>query len=286
MYKECNVVMIPTKKSSFPNCVWLNKYNNILHTTNKFEEILRNIDPMSDKIEFQELYIVSDEEIKEDDWCIYLNRSGSKILCKCKHTKYGIVYQKVGNAIKNYGNKDGGITPDKNEIFKIIATNDKSLNLLQPSSEWINYFIDQDNKGNVIDKVMVEYEELNSTHNQISNAYLDNRCPCCNEYIDQEDFYSHTEHGGKLMAKYFRCNSCASEYTIGYNRSRQPIQSKITIDNSNTNKVCLKLNPDNTINIELVKDSWSREEITDLLKRFCNDYDILTSVDYWTKENL
>jgi hypothetical protein len=44
-------------------------------------------------------------------------------------------------------------------ISKIIASNDTNLNLPKPSSQFIQKFIEEHNKGNVITKVMVEYEE-------------------------------------------------------------------------------------------------------------------------------
>lgn len=47
----------------------------------------------------------------------------------------------------------------------------------------------------------------------------------------------------------------------------------------------IKTRPDNTVIIHQSK-TYSRSNIKDLLKRFSNDYNILTSVDQWIKENL
>jgi len=33
------------------------------------------------------------------------------------------------------------------------------------------------------------------------------------------------------------------------------------------------------------KDNYTREELTDVIKDFCNDNDVLTSVDAWVREN-
>ena len=63
----------------------------------------------------------------------------------------------------------------------------------------------------------------------IFSKYLEDKCPICDNHIDSDNFYSHTENGGKCMAKYFRCHNCNSEYTVGYNRNRQPINSEITL---------------------------------------------------------
>ena len=73
----------------------------------------------------QNIYITSDEEIEEGDWCFYLGRFGAKIVCKAKLTDTGFVYQEFG---EDYvGREDEGITPLKSEIFKIILTTDQDL---------------------------------------------------------------------------------------------------------------------------------------------------------------
>lgn len=75
-------------------------------------------------------------------------------------------------------------------------------------------------------KVIPEKREY--THELIFDKYLDDKCPVCDGYIKSDSEYSHTESGGKCMAKYFRCKECCSEYTVGYNRLSHPIQSEIT----------------------------------------------------------
>jgi C4-type Zn-finger protein len=64
----------------------------------------------------------------------------------------------------------------------------------------------------------------------IFDKYLKDECPVCEHYVDGDSFYSHKENGGKLMAMYFKCRTCGSEYTIGLNRSREPISSEITFN--------------------------------------------------------
>lgn len=73
----------------------------------------------------------------------------------------------------------------------------------------------------------------------IFDKYLDDKCPVCDNFVDTEDFYSHTENGGKCMAKYFKCKSCHSEYTIGYRRLRHPISSEITFLNKLMKKILI-----------------------------------------------
>lgn len=101
-----------------------------------------------------------------------------------------------------------------------------------PSQSFIEKFVEEYNKGNVITEVMVEYEY----------SYRKND--------DGED--------------------------IGF-----PVHEPLV----------LKINPkDNTITIRKIKDSWSREEVIELLHKrmeytFGEDYDKSTT-DKWIEENL
>jgi hypothetical protein len=47
---------------------------------------------------------------------------------------------------------------DVNDCFKIITTTDKSLGLPEPSPQFIQKYISEWNKGNIITEVMVEFE--------------------------------------------------------------------------------------------------------------------------------
>lgn len=90
----------------------------------------------------QHLYILSDEEIKEGDWC------------------YGM------DGIFQYKGKIN--LPDIELPKKITATTNKSIilpdrfpsfiYLPRPSQSFIEKFVEEYNKGNVITEVMVEYE--------------------------------------------------------------------------------------------------------------------------------
>ena len=150
----------------------------------------------------QQLYITSDEEIKPGDWYLKPDKT---------------IWQRSKNSnIITIGSR------------KIIAATDKSLNLTFPSLEWINYFIDQYDKGNVITKVMVDYEP--------------------------EPIYGNNGSCGEITYQ-------------------------------------LKLNSDNTINIESIKENWSREEVELLINKHKNDnldlggINRLFTVD-WIEQNL
>ncbi len=107
------------------------------------------------------LYILSDEEIKEGDWCIMLDSFGNVFSNPRQYT----------NPETQFLNKG---------LRKIIATTDSSLkieksstgytenrsrtfysleSLPQPSKSFIEVFVEEYNKGNIITDVMVEYEQ-------------------------------------------------------------------------------------------------------------------------------
>ena len=79
-------------------------------------------------------------------------------------------------------------------------------------------------------RVQIMPEKREYTHELIFQKYLDDKCPVCDGEVKSDSEYSHTENGGKCMAKYFNCSHCHSKYTVGYNRNGQPINSEITIN--------------------------------------------------------
>jgi hypothetical protein len=126
---------------------------------------------------------------------------------------------------------------DDNVIYckKIIATNDESIvakfgndgeiygkmknGLPQIPQSFIQQFIIEYNKGNIITKVMVEYRNI----------------------VPQSEFEKNPEF-----------------YGTGMFNKRLPAIS------------VLKINPDNTINIQPIKTSWSIEEVTELVLKAYN----------------
>lgn len=213
MYKKVNVVMLPTNE----------KANLYLHET-KGLHLLAPVEHEQGRYNGsnQHIYILSDDEIKEGDWCY------SKSL--------DLVYQVKGLPLSAMDSK------------KIIATTDKSTkleldgyrgNLLpdvsfdiempQSSRSFIEKYVEEYNKGNVITEVMVEYE---------TEEYC---LPMPNIHIKQY-------------------------------------------------REILKINSDNTINIKPIKNSWSREEVVELLRKshclksisFIQN----NSLDKWLEENL
>lgn len=217
MYKEHKVVMIATDKSSDLILFKPNSSNEHLHHRKHYGTAWED---MGDK--YQNLFIISDDEIKDLDW--FINDQG---VWQCNN----------------------GIIPTGLNPRKIIATTDKSLTwsndneiqiidtyfaqLSQISQSFIEQYITEYNKGNIINDVLVEYEE----------------------------------YGEEL--------GCDPAY---YNLPSHR----------------LKINQDNTINIKTVKDSFSRDEVRDLLDNLIDslmDNKITKDIsskfyDKWIEQNL
>lgn len=139
-YKKHQVIMLPVEKGTTDH-LWLD-----LKETNK---LYKGRTEKEGKWQRQHLYITSDKEIKKGDWFV----RGYRLL----------------QATFNFGPVDNNnINIDK----KILATTNSSLcitkqngNLGQaiillnrPSDAFIQKYIEEYNKGNVITDVMVEYE--------------------------------------------------------------------------------------------------------------------------------
>lgn len=148
-YKEVEVVMLPATETNQITFVKHTQGKNIgkLQIPIAGGEYRRLL---SYDFEPQHLYFLSDEEIKEGDWCI----NDLNVLVQ--------VTYKNGASVNNV----------KKHCKKIIATTDKWLgtnngmqgasalfnNYPQPSPEFIQAYIDAYNQGKPIIKCLVEYE--------------------------------------------------------------------------------------------------------------------------------
>lgn len=215
--KKCKIVMLPSKKANIALIGVDNKTKLFQHSESTYE--------LSETITPYDLYIISDDEIKEGDWVT----DGEKVY-------------KAPNA-------DGFIG-----FYKIIATTDKSLfkevssigytedrarkfygkeYLPQIPQSFIEHFVSEYNKDNQITEVMVEYEKFEPNPQTISKEF------------DFDDI-----------------------------------------------KFELKTNPNNTINIKPIKDSWSREEVVELIFKAISDTNesnnrnVSTHPKIWIEENL
>lgn len=160
---KCQIIMLPTDVSNRYNCTqglivkcvksWTptgeipKEVNKLSISVNHSNGVLKYYEP-------QHLYILSNEEIKVGDWA-YINDD----------IKRNFVAQ-----IKTIGKKEvtcrtsngGTIFVYKPLLLKIIATTDIFLNLLAPSPEFIESYIESYNNGKPIEWVNVECEKVYS----------------------------------------------------------------------------------------------------------------------------
>ena len=154
-FKECNVVMLPTK-DAIHDCIIKGSDGKFTYSTTPFtQDYLNHMNWNS-----YHLYITSDDEIKEGDW--YYTKMNLIKEFQIKQFKYENLYRNVSNT-KSFKEKN----------FKIIATTDTSLklhrrvmtseigvdedyyyNLPQPSKSFIQKYCELGG----IEKVLVEYK--------------------------------------------------------------------------------------------------------------------------------
>lgn len=217
MDKTCNVVMLATNEKAVRLGQLVIGAGNDLFSSRQSNDI--------GSLTAYELYITSDEEINNDDWCVLdLGENTRIVQVESLNSSHPIFTVDIIDGYAHLSN-----------LRKIIATTDKSITIdgydssdeesivkcyfPHLSKEFIEAYIKAYNKGNVITKVMVEYED------------------------------SHTS------------------------QSKTPY---------------LKINPDYTINIKPIKDSWTKDEVTSLLFKQHSECAKLSwsELDQWVKENL
>ena len=203
--RQCNVVILPNDKEDRT----LNQiYKFIARPENSFDkrvfgELIRTASPNKSKYQCQYLYFLSDEEINEEDWCIIdLGDFSRAVRVKSLNSGHPIFAVDITEGYAKIS-----------DLKKIIASTDTSLGLPQPSTAFIDKYITEYNKGNIIEMVMVEYFKI---------------------HVGWEPDYSFEDEG---------------------------------IEGSKeTYQFIPKISKDNTITISKVKDSWSREEVIELIK--------------------
>lgn len=164
-YKNSQVVMLPTKQIT--NSLWSYKGRRL------YSNETGNLNAL-DEIEHYHLYITSDDKKKDGDWCIH-------------DVTFNISQHHSTNNNLNTWKK---IIASTDPSLYCKSECDKSLSkkcicpdkLPQPSQEFIEYYISEYNKGNIITDVQVEYETVQTTSkeeykyaNGISNLSYSNR---------------------------------------------------------------------------------------------------------------
>ena len=206
MKKKCKIVMLSTNITS---------NTEVLHIESGGRMIRFNS---------YHLYIISDDEIKEGDWCVTnLN----------KMEKFNSPWK--GEIEISY----------KQETRKIIASTDSSLNLPNISEEFIKLYIEKYNSGNPIDEIEVEYEEFviengNSKPFKITKYFI-NKCQMTGIKRNAVEYFI---DGGLIVR-----SSLLRDVAI------------ISI---------LKLDSNNCISIQNIKDSYTKEKVANKIREFRN----------------
>lgn len=122
----------------------------------------------------QHLYIVSNEKIKGGDYAISDNRTLRKIVGDNHSASQGTYSYKFANKEgwkKIIATTDTSLTNIKGEFNfdKIPSEMPVESSLPQPTQEWIENYIKEYNKGNVITDILVEYEKTSYT-NRFTNV--------------------------------------------------------------------------------------------------------------------
>jgi hypothetical protein len=144
MKTQVNVVTLPTEKASHIGFYTDPKDTRLYFNSSK-TPLLKN----QPNWKPQHLYFLSDDEIKEEDWCYDTLRN---IISKC--------IEIIPKDIKpnDYLVFEGNMGNPRDTYKKIIATTDESLGLPRPSNEFLKKFCELGG----VDKVLVEYEIIDS----------------------------------------------------------------------------------------------------------------------------
>ena len=181
-FKKGKVVILPTNEATgdfskeriYP-C--LLKYSWMFDKEEKGKLIFTNSN-IKTPTQLQNLYIISDDEISRYDWCI--NRNNNKV--------FQVQSEEEAKELNDFIGENG--------YNKIIATTDNSLTedrqkaafvvighpLPQPSKQFIQKFVEEYNKGNVITDVLIEYELISNEEYFGNTVNPDNDVP----YFDEK----------------------------------------------------------------------------------------------------
>ena len=169
-FKKGKVVMLSTNEPS--------KIGNLAtYQKRSLAKVIKEgVKPINTIVQFWNLYIISDDEIKEGDWCI---NTGGNI-------KDSFPFRVTKEVMNN------------KFIKKIIATTDTSLYihqketislpervfyLPQPSKQFIQKYIEEYNKGREIKEVLVEYELVSNEEYFLNTINPDDDVPYFDENL-------------------------------------------------------------------------------------------------------
>ena len=147
-FKRAQVIMLPTDKEKGSLA---KTPKNLLYQVNNHNK------GISDHID-QHLYIISDDEIKEDDWCLNISKN---IIYQKDKLPMDIMWKKIITTTDTslvYEKNLGYLTINPNTLDEYRVLQTETIKLPQPSQQFIEKYIESYNKNEVITNVLVEYE--------------------------------------------------------------------------------------------------------------------------------
>ncbi len=153
MWKKCNLILIATEDSS---CLMIDENGQLLFSKNfGFHEF----NPKNNfrHINRKQLYIVSDEEIKEGDYVIP-NDKDYQSVWEYKPTPCPMPYWGCNNNCKKViaSSKELKIYNGEEEISHMSIYR----NIFLIPYEFIKQYVEEYNKGNKIEEIFVEYDSI------------------------------------------------------------------------------------------------------------------------------
>lgn len=235
------------------------------------------------KIHIREhLYVTTYDEIKLGDWVICSDYENSyQILGKVSHIGSPFNFK---NTLQINGDKD--LHNDRHNLSycrKIIATTDKSLIIGKEHDDTVPYpkrkniylpqptqaFIKQYYELGGIDEVLVEYHNRFTTNQGL--GYQQYGIYDIDKIINNKVYGKLNETG----------NPFNQDLTIPFD---------LDILKQEGNQFGIKVDSHNIITIHPIKDSWSREEVIEIIKKYALEQHIITPhssmLNNWIKENL
>ena len=166
-FKKAKVVMLPTNKPS--------KLGDLATYQGKSlaKVIKEGVNLKNTTVQFWNLYIISDDEIKEGDWCYDKRPDENGDLVDIVYQVKNIEFElRTSTEKKIIATTDTSLYTHQKET---VSLPERVFYLPQPSQQFIQKFVEEYNKGNVITDVLVEYENK-----------FDGK-----EYVDELDAYGY-----------------------------------------------------------------------------------------------
>ena len=259
--KKAKVIMLPTNNESLNSVCCIRSDKPFLMSEQNSPFKAKIYDTKDLYHTYFNLYIISDDEIKEGDWCI----TGLKIIRKCKSILYS---NNNFKSINGYEFEDG--TKDtRSSCKKIIATTDISLE--------------------ISNKIICDYCGG-------SGSRFSPNCKRCKGTGKIFNFIKLPQLSQQFIKKHiesYNAGQVISDVLVEYINQYSDDGSFSVINNPVKVNQVLKINPkDNTITIKRLKNSWNREEVIILIKLLEKDIKTARSLydnqglDKWIEQNL